>query len=78
MIQTLHVPLEGADGVSEVISLLDSPDLIVNARQNLQRACLYHDWRHRIQQVLLESHLPVPDLLTAQIDELKALAPADL
>lgn len=78
MIQTLHLPLDGVDAVSELISLLDSPDLIVNARQNLQRACLYHDWRHRIEQVLRESHLPVPELLTAQIDELKELAPADL
>lgn len=78
MIQTLPLSLDGADAVNELAALLDSSDLNMNARRNLRRACLHHDWRHRVEQVLRESNLPAPELLTAEIDQLKALAPADL
>lgn len=78
MIQTLPLSLDGSTAASELMSLLDSPELNANARQNLRRACLHHDWRYRVEQVLRESHLPAPELLTAEIDQLKALAPADL
>lgn len=78
MIQTVPLPTDGATAVGELLELLDSSVHVANSRRNLQLACLHHDWRHRMAQVLRDMDMPIPTKLHDEIEMLKAKAPSDL
>lgn len=78
MIQTVPLPTDGATAVGELLELLDSSVHVANSRRNLQLACLHHDWRHRMTQILRDMDMPIPTKLHDEIEMLKANAPSDL
>jgi len=75
MIQTVSLPLDGETAVGELLDLLDSSVPLENSRRNLQLACLHHDWRHRIAQILHDTDMQIPVKLNKEIERLKAMAP---
>ena len=77
MIQTVPLSLDGETAVDELLELLDSSVQVENSRRNLQLACIHHDWRHRIAQILQDLNMQKPVKLNEQIERLKAMAPTD-
>ncbi|MBL4907891.1 MAG: glycosyltransferase family 1 protein [Sneathiella sp.] len=69
---TIDLPDDPERALKKIMELLDSPDdLRQIGNRNTQQMFLKHDWRYRIEKMLIETGFPRVQSLDRQIQELK-------